>query len=56
MKARVCLYLAMSIGVGISLAGCAPRREFRLKDVDGKDVSLADYRGKTVLLSFWAVG
>jgi peroxiredoxin len=28
--------------------------EFRLKDVNGKSFSLGDYRGKVVLLNFWA--
>ncbi len=28
--------------------------EFTLKDADGKTVSLADYKGKIVLLNFWA--
>src|SRR5205807_2034267 len=28
--------------------------EFALKDVDGKTVRLSDYRGKVVLLDFWA--
>ena len=28
--------------------------DLRLKDVDGKDVRLADYKGKVVLLDFWA--
>ena len=27
---------------------------FRLKDMDGKTVNLADYKGKVVLLNFWA--
>jgi thiol-disulfide isomerase/thioredoxin len=27
---------------------------FTLKDVDGRDVKLADYQGKVVLLDFWA--
>ena len=27
---------------------------FTLKDVSGKDVGLADYRGKVILLDFWA--
>jgi thiol-disulfide isomerase/thioredoxin len=28
--------------------------DLKLKDLDGKDVSLADYRGKVVFLNFWA--
>jgi len=56
MKARVSVYLATLFGVAVSLAGCSPRGEFRLKNTKGEKVSLADYRGKTVLLSFWAVG
>ncbi|MGE0448097.1 MAG: TlpA family protein disulfide reductase [Vicinamibacterales bacterium] len=30
------------------------RLDFTLKDVDGRDVALSDYRGKVVLLDFWA--
>ena len=28
--------------------------KFTLKDLDGKDVKLADYKGKVILLDFWA--
>ncbi len=31
-----------------------PAAMFTLKDVDGKTVSLEDYKGKTVVLDFWA--
>jgi thiol-disulfide isomerase/thioredoxin len=29
-------------------------KEFRLRSIDGKQVSLADYRGKVILVNFWA--
>jgi peroxiredoxin len=31
-----------------------PAPNFTLKSIDGKTVSLADYRGKAVLINFWA--
>jgi cytochrome c biogenesis protein CcmG/thiol:disulfide interchange protein DsbE len=31
-----------------------PAPEFALKDIDGKVVRLSDYKGKVVLLDFWA--
>lgn len=32
----------------------APEPELTLKDLDGKDVSLSDLKGKVVLVNFWA--
>jgi peroxiredoxin len=32
----------------------AANLDFTLKDVAGKDVTLADYKGKVILLDFWA--
>src|SRR5271154_5370051 len=31
-----------------------PEPDLTLKDLDGKDVSLAQYKGKVVLVNFWA--
>jgi peroxiredoxin len=31
-----------------------PASPFRLKSLEGKEIALADYRGKTVVLAFWA--
>jgi len=41
------------------MAGCAPEAKaanlnFTLKDLDGNDVTLSAYKGKVILLDFWA--
>ncbi len=33
-----------------------PARDFALTALDGAEVRLSDYRGRPVLLTFWAVG
>jgi cytochrome c-type biogenesis protein len=35
-------------------ASIKPAPDIRLKDLDGKEVSLADYKGKVVFVNFWA--
>ncbi len=34
--------------------GSSNSSDFTLKDIDGNDVSLSDFRGKIVILNFWA--
>jgi cytochrome c biogenesis protein CcmG/thiol:disulfide interchange protein DsbE len=51
--------IAAGWGLGAGLATPVPRvgdraPEFSLADLDGTTVSLADYRGQTVLVNFWA--
>jgi len=43
---------ADSFPVGIKMENQAPN--FQLRDLNGNQVSLADYHGKKVLLNFWA--
>jgi len=38
----------------VGLAGEPPRADLTLKDVQGQKVHLRDYRGKVVVLTFWA--
>jgi thiol-disulfide isomerase/thioredoxin len=37
-----------------ALSKPAPAPDFSLQDIDGKKFSLKEYRGKVVLLNFWA--
>jgi len=55
-------WMPMALAVaGLGLTGCAagrtgPAPDFTLPDLQGHDVSLSDFKGKPVLLVFWAVG
>jgi peroxiredoxin len=63
---RTLLVLAVALGMGTFMFACTRTAEHkiigvgdrapevRLQSVDGKTMSLADYRGKVVLVHFWA--
>jgi thiol-disulfide isomerase/thioredoxin len=46
--------LAAGSSAGKPNPGGKPAPEVTLKDLDGKDLSLAQYKGKVVLVNFWA--
>lgn len=46
------LFMAFSLSLPSNVGDKAP--EFKLKDLNGKEVKLSDYKGKIVLIDFWA--
>jgi len=47
--------VAASYPAGACMSDAKPANfDFTMKDLDGKDVSLASFKGKVVLLNFWA--
>lgn len=55
---RVLLAIIVVLATGTAGAVCAPKGEPAadpvLKDLDGQSVKVSEYRGKVVILSFWA--
>jgi peroxiredoxin len=47
-------YITKKINLSKTLSQGSPAKSFTLKDIDGKDVSLKEFRGKIVYLDFWA--
>ncbi|HEY3382382.1 MAG TPA: TlpA disulfide reductase family protein [Vicinamibacterales bacterium] len=45
---------AEAAGGGCSVSATPANLAFTLKDMNGKDVKLSDFKGKVVLLNFWA--
>ena len=44
----------MLFAPAITLGQDSPPTELTLKDINGRDIRLSDYRGKLVLVNFWA--
>jgi peroxiredoxin len=47
-------YISKKVNFSKTLTKGSPAKAFKLKDIDGKEVSLKDFLGKTVYLDFWA--
>jgi peroxiredoxin len=57
LRGKIVFTLLVSLAVGACSCSRPGRKvapNFALKDSDGRTVQLADYRGKVVLLNFWA--
>jgi len=55
-KTRVFIFAALLLGVGALSAAYESEQpvDFTLQQLHGNDISLSDYRGKWVVLNYWA--
>ncbi len=59
MRAAALIPIALFLWCAAAQGACpddakAANLNFKFKDLDGKSVSLSDYKGKVILLDFWA--
>ena len=53
-KQVILLVLLVLFALAVTLGQESQPRELTLKDVEGRNVRLSDYRGKVVMINFWA--
>ncbi len=53
-KIIACLLLVAAVPMAYALTASGPAANFTLKDADGNNVRLSEYRGQVVLINFWA--
>ncbi len=53
-KIIACLLLAATMPMAYALTASGPASNFTLKDAEGNNVRLSEYRGQVVLINFWA--
>ncbi len=54
VAALLALFAVLAPGLGASSVRPAPAPSWKLKDVDGKEVTSEQFKGKVVVLDFWA--
>ncbi len=51
---KILVMLAIAAGIFVSGSGSQAAPDFKMKALDGSVISLSDYKGKVVILDFWA--